>query len=116
MWKFRKKENEHLPLPSYRNLDEDFDLVDSDFVAESQSSEDDDEAFLDNVDDEVVEGHNGIVEDSGDDDIVCHGDDFDERRDSDEETEQNQYPRFNNEVVFNPEFDVGMIFGTKEVF
>ncbi|KAL8480195.1 hypothetical protein ACS0TY_026933 [Phlomoides rotata] len=98
------------------NLDEDFDLFDSDFVVESHISEDDDEAFLNNVDDGVVEGHNDSVEDSGDDDIVCHKDDFDERRDSDEEIEQNQYPRFNNEVVFNPEFDEGMIFGTKEVF
>ncbi|KAL8484078.1 hypothetical protein ACS0TY_026682 [Phlomoides rotata] len=94
------------------------DLVDNDYELEHESIDEDVVEGQGIVDKDIVEWQGNVDsnEDSGDEDLVQHGDDFDDRRGSDDETEENIYPRFNNEVVYNPEFEVGMLFGTKDEF
>ncbi|KAL8463285.1 hypothetical protein ACS0TY_034073 [Phlomoides rotata] len=50
---------------------------------------------------------------SGDEDVVCDGDGFDENRISDDEGGE-KFPVFNTDVIFNPSFEVGMIFGNRD--
>ncbi|KAL8490673.1 hypothetical protein ACS0TY_022611 [Phlomoides rotata] len=52
---------------------------------------------------------------SGDEDVVCDGDGFDENRISDDKGGE-KFPVFNTDVIFNPSFEVGMIFGNRDDF
>ncbi|KAL8528281.1 hypothetical protein ACS0TY_005908 [Phlomoides rotata] len=71
-----------------------------------------------NVGDDAGVAERGVQagdDDSGDSDVVCEGDKFDDARISDEEGHDNTVV-FNHELIFNPSFELGMIFASKDEF
>ncbi|KAL8515384.1 hypothetical protein ACS0TY_014185 [Phlomoides rotata] len=99
----------------------------SDYKAEDEDidpAEDDEEYDL-NVDENVIE-EEGIESgdiwdgntrdgDSGDSDVICGGDMFDDAAVSDNEGHGGAVV-FNPEVIFNPSFEIGMVFASKDEF
>ncbi|KAL0292264.1 UNVERIFIED_CONTAM: hypothetical protein Sradi_6996400 [Sesamum radiatum] len=96
-------------------MDSDYDMVDE--------SIDDDAIFENYVDGEDNMLHNmeeintvGSGDDSGDVDVVDSDDDLDENRLSDGEGGGSTHPVFNPVEMYNPTFELGMIFSTKKEF
>ncbi|KAL8498861.1 hypothetical protein ACS0TY_021990 [Phlomoides rotata] len=88
------------------------DLEESDYQVEEDDIEDDDKLYETHVDQEIMEKGD---ESSGDSDVAYDGDILDEMRISDND-EHDSPIVFNPDIIFNPSFELGMIFGSKDEF
>ncbi|XP_057791299.1 uncharacterized protein LOC131008435 [Salvia miltiorrhiza] len=116
-------ENHNVPLvnSSHGSGEDDYDeICDSDYSM-GEDSDNDDTLYGTYVSKDV---HDIIIpdsqgEESEEDDDVVHVDmyDFDEHKDSDgEQKDVKSFPVFNPEVTFEPEFELGMLFSSKDEF
>lgn len=103
-----------------KNIDSE-ELYDSDYNIDEES-ENDDELYEINVSKQVVDGVDRNDPSSDDDyseedeDVVHEDRGFDEHKLSDGEREGPNHSIFNPEVIFEPEFELGMIFSSKNEF
>ncbi|KAL8472249.1 hypothetical protein ACS0TY_029459 [Phlomoides rotata] len=86
-------------------------------MVEEDDIEDDDKLYETYVDQEIMEkgDESSGDESSGDSDVACDGDRLDEMRISDND-EHDSPIVFNPDIIFNPSFELGMIFGSKDEF
>lgn len=102
--------------------DDSDEFYDSDYNMDEESEDGDDNLYDTNISKNVADGdpnrNDSSDKDSSEEDAdVVHEDiDFDEYKHSDGEKEGPHHPIFNPEVIFEPNFELGMIFGTKIEF
>ncbi|KAL8478646.1 hypothetical protein ACS0TY_030507 [Phlomoides rotata] len=88
---------------------------DSDYNMGEESTTDDDVIFSQNVSINVEDNESSESKES-DGDVVAVEGDFDERKESDGEQTGPSYPVFNPDVVWEPHFELGMIFSNRVDF
>ncbi|KAL8511642.1 hypothetical protein ACS0TY_018158 [Phlomoides rotata] len=106
-------ENSNLDVDvNHENVDSDFN--DSDYNMIDESTTDDDVIFAQNVCDNVEDSESS--DHISDEDVVVGEGDFDETKESDGEQTGPNYPIFNPDVVWEPHFELGMIFSNRVDF
>ncbi|CAA0819378.1 Unknown protein, partial [Striga hermonthica] len=90
-------------------------FFDSDYDMKDASSEDDDALFFDHVDASANGESESESIDSDNEDVVANPDKLDDLVDSENEAEV-ETPVFNPELIFDPVFELGMVFATKQEF
>ncbi|KAL0342534.1 UNVERIFIED_CONTAM: hypothetical protein Scaly_1916000 [Sesamum calycinum] len=100
-------------------------FLDSNYTMDETNADDDDDLYTNFVDDEIelenveqnvrVDG-DVFSENSGERDVVNNENDLDENKLSDGEGDRSIVPIFNPVEIFDPNFDLGMIFSTKAEF